>query len=160
MATPEPTPYRDLGPYESRGQVLAQIHAQLHGIPDPGPGGRAALLLAEAFVLAGIADTLTDYERAQATDIARVVGPVAAQQIAAWIVRARLKASPPLMDDADRGRYQATAVQEPKTAPDSCCEFHDHGDKPCSATGPGGYCCERCPDVVATAPKPAEDGDA
>ncbi len=87
----EPSPHRDLGPYESRAQVAAQVAAQLHGIPDPGPGGRAALLLAEAFALAGIAPTFTEYERAQAADIARTVGPIGAQQIAAWIVRASVQ---------------------------------------------------------------------
>lgn len=87
----EGNPERDLGPYESREQVLAQISAQLHGAPDPGPGGRASLLLAQAFLLAGIAPTFTDYERDQAASLAQVIGPVGAQQIAAWILRAYLQ---------------------------------------------------------------------
>lgn len=36
-----------------------------------------------------------------------------------------------------------------------CCEFHDRGDEPCAPDDQGGYCCDDCPTLAATATAPA-----
>lgn len=90
----EPTPIRNVGPYQSVEEVRAQIHAQHHGIPHPYTRDaviqRNAMLIAEGRVLAGIysTDDNTEYEAGIISFLAAEVDAETCQVIAGWLIRA------------------------------------------------------------------------
>jgi hypothetical protein len=92
--TSEPTPIRDNGPYRDHAQARAQFAATAYGIPAGDTAqlsAVAALLLAEALLLAGV--QTTQYEDQHRDTIARQLDPETAQVIAGWIIRASLPTS-------------------------------------------------------------------
>jgi hypothetical protein len=78
----EPSPHRDIGPYESAEQARAQLNATVYGIPagHAAPGFAGELTLMEALSLAGI--EVSGWEDTQRQDIVRALSPEAAQVIA------------------------------------------------------------------------------
>jgi hypothetical protein len=83
-AMSEPSPHRDVGPFTSSEQALAQYNAQLHGIADHVVLG-GLLVLMEACLLTGLPEP-TQYER----EALAATPPQTAVVLAGMIIRAHL----------------------------------------------------------------------
>lgn len=86
-SSPEPTPHRDNGPYQSSDQAMEQYEAVTYGVPG-GSQTRMIMAMREALLIAGV--KLPEYEISVVTTISARVQPDVAQVIAGWIMRAHL----------------------------------------------------------------------
>lgn len=88
--TGEPSPRRDVGPYQSQEQARAQVAASTFGIPAAlaAPGFAAELVLTEALMMGGV--QVSGWEDIQRQEIIQRLDPETAQVIAGWVLRAHL----------------------------------------------------------------------
>lgn len=87
----EPSSVRDVGPYRSESQVLAQVSAQTFGIPQLTADRALDLLLGEGLLLGGVEPS--DFELEQIRDLLAGIEGVdvlGAQIISGWVLRAHM----------------------------------------------------------------------
>jgi hypothetical protein len=86
----EPSPIRNVGPFESADEAHAQASAATYGIPsgDAVPGFAGELILMEALMLGGV--QVSAYEDIERATLVRMISPEVAQVIAGWVIRAHL----------------------------------------------------------------------
>jgi hypothetical protein len=86
----EPSPIRNVGPFESADEARAQVEANMFAIPQAhtAPGFAGELVLMESLMMAGV--QVSAYEDVERATLVRMISPEVAQVIAGWILRAHL----------------------------------------------------------------------